>query len=53
VDIHKSNEDCEGNEMLYDEQLVAPTPDWRHGAEYDPNKYAPGSETFPGDVIVL
>jgi hypothetical protein len=47
VDVSETDEYGKGHEMLYNEDLVAPTPNGGHRAKHYPHQHRPGSEALP------
>ena len=51
--MNKCEEYRERDNVLDDENLVAPASNGRHGAENDPYQGTPGSKALPSDLVVF
>jgi hypothetical protein len=53
MNIYKADKNAKRDNVLNDKKFIAPTTDRRHGTENNPNQYGPGSQTFPGNLIIF
>jgi hypothetical protein len=53
VDVNECKEDREGDDMLYNKNLIAPPTNRCHGAEHYPDQSAPCRKASPDNVVIL